>query len=72
MVAAANSSTLFTCTPASKSDIFVCAMEGISAATKLLNVGAAALPVVGPANIAFALLVSVLLKNPPEPPTVLI
>ena len=43
-------------------------MEGISFATSDLNVGAAADPVVGPAKIAFALLVSVLLKNAPDPP----
>ena len=59
-------------TPASKSDIFVCAIEGISAATSDLNVGAAADPVVGPANIRFAFLVSVLLKNAPDPPIVII
>ena len=43
-------------------------MEGISAATKLLNVGAAALPVVGPANTMFAFLVVALSKNAPLPP----
>ena len=47
-------------------------MEGISAATKLLNVGAAALPVVGPENTKFAFCVSVLLTNAPEPPIVII
>ena len=43
-------------------------MEGISAATKLLNVGAAALPVVGPAKTIFAFCVAVLLTNAPVPP----
>ena len=43
-------------------------MEGISEATRDRNVGAAADPLVGPAKIAFALSVSVLLKNPPGPP----
>ena len=71
-VALANWSTLFVRTPVSKSLILVWAIDGISAATKLLNVGAAADPVVGPANIAFALLVSVLLKNAPAPPIVII
>ena len=56
----------------SKSLTFAAVSVGISAATKLLNVGAAALPVVGPANTIFAFLVSVLLKNAPDPPTVII
>ena len=47
-------------------------MLGISAATNALNVGLASEPVVGPARTAFADLVSVLLKNAPEPPTVMI
>ena len=47
-------------------------MVGISAATSDLNVGAAADPEVGPDKIVFALLVSVLLKNAPAPPIVII
>ena len=47
-------------------------MEGISSLTNALNVGAAADPVVGPAKTIFAFLVSVLLKNAPDPPTVII
>ena len=59
-------------TPVSKSDIFVCAIEGISSLTNALNVGAAALPVVGPANTIFAFLVVALSKNAPLPPIAII
>ena len=44
----------------------------MSATTNALNVGAAALPLVGPPKIVFAVLVVVLSKNAPEPPTVII
>ena len=40
----------------------------MSSATKALNVGAAALPEVGPLSIVFAVLVVSLSKNPPIPP----
>ena len=56
----------------SKSLTFAAVSVGMSAATKALNVGAAALPVVGPANTAFALLVVALSKNAPVPPIVII
>ena len=69
---AVSSFNLLVLTPVSKSLILECVIEGISEATSDRNVGAAADPVVGPANIAFALLVSVLLKNPPAPPITII
>ena len=47
-------------------------MLGISFATSDLKVGAALLPLVGPARIELALLTSVLLKNPPAPPITII
>ena len=57
-----------TLTPASKSDIFVWATEGISSLTNALNVGAAALPEAGPDNIIFAFCTVALSKNAPLPP----
>ena len=47
-------------------------MDGISAATKVLNVGAASLPVVGPDKTLFAFCTVALSKNAPEPPIVII
>ena len=55
-------------TPVSKSDIFVCAIEGISSLTNALNVGAAALPEAAPAKTWFVVLVVALSKNAPLPP----
>ena len=55
-----------------KFETFEAVIEGISSATSALNVGAAADPDVGPAKILFAVLVSVLLKNAPDPPIVII
>jgi len=55
-------------TPASKSDIFVCAIEGISSLTNALNAGASALPEAAPANTWFVVLVVALSKNAPLPP----
>ena len=72
LVADASWSSLFVLTCVSKSLIFDAVSVGISATTKALNVGAAADPVVGPDKIVFAVLVSVLLKNAPEPPIVII
>ena len=46
-------------------------MLGISAATKLLKVGAPLLPL-GADNTVFAVLLSVLLKKAPAPPIVII
>ena len=59
-------------TPVSKSDIFVCAIEGISSLTNALNVGAAALPEAAPAKTWFVVLVVSVSKNLPLPPMALI
>ena len=56
----------------SKSLTFAAVSVGISAATKALNVGAAALPDVGPLKIVFAVLVVSLSKNAPLPKALLI
>jgi len=72
LVADASWSSLFVLTCVSKSLTFDAVSVGISATTSDLNVGAAADPVVGPAKTIFAFLVSVLLKNAPDPPIVII
>ena len=50
----------------------MCANDGISAATKALNVGAAELPEAAPANTWFVVLTVSVSKNFPLPPIALI